>query len=66
MQATSMSQAKKNLLARRKARGASIVEYALLLFLILGVGYIAFRNIGPKVKESARETGAAFEKGAQP
>jgi Flp pilus assembly pilin Flp len=41
----------------RKVRGASMVEYALLLVAILLLAAAAFKNLGPKVGGAATRSG---------
>jgi len=42
----------------KKVRGASMVEYALLLVAILLLAAGAFKALGPKVGASARNAGS--------
>ena len=41
-------------------KGATMVEYALLLFLILVVAYIAFQKLGSSVSTAATSANNAF------
>jgi Flp pilus assembly pilin Flp len=41
-------------------RGATMVEYALMLFLILVLAYVGFQTLGSKVKDSATSATSAF------
>lgn len=43
-----------------KVRGASMVEYALLLVAVLILAAAAYKTIGPKVRDSANNTTAQF------
>ncbi len=43
-----------------KVRGASMVEYALLLVAVLILAAAAYRTIGPKVRQSATDTTSQF------
>ena len=46
----------KSITFARSARGASMVEYALLLVAILLIAAGAFRTLGGKVNKSVKET----------
>jgi Flp pilus assembly pilin Flp len=48
----------KQITLRKKSRGASMVEYALLLVAILLLAAAAFKALGPKVGTSAQNAGA--------
>jgi Flp pilus assembly pilin Flp len=39
------------------SRGATMVEYALLLFLVLVTAAAVWHNIGPKVRDAGQRTG---------
>lgn len=39
-------------------RGASMVEYALLLFAVLIVAAVAIKSIGPKVSQAGTQSAA--------
>ena len=41
-----------------KVRGASMVEYALLLVAILLLAALAYKNLGPKVGDAAKNAQA--------
>lgn len=47
-----MTKSQKMLVKAKKARGASMVEYGLLLFAIIIAAAAAVRKIGPKIRES--------------
>jgi Flp pilus assembly pilin Flp len=42
----------------KKVRGASMVEYALLLVAVLLLAAVAYKNLGPKVGTAATNAGA--------
>jgi Flp pilus assembly pilin Flp len=44
----------------KKVRGASMVEYALLLVAVLLLAAGAFRALGPKVGQAATKTGSTI------
>jgi Flp pilus assembly pilin Flp len=46
---------------RRDTRGATIVEYAMLLFLILLIATAAFRQVGKDTRKSGDMTAAQFQ-----
>jgi Flp pilus assembly pilin Flp len=41
-------------------RGATMVEYGLMLALILVLGYVGFTQLGGKVKQAGTDTTSAF------
>ena len=41
-------------------RGATMVEYGLMLALILVLGYVGFTQLGGKVKAAGTDTTSAF------
>jgi Flp pilus assembly pilin Flp len=45
----------------RDTRGATMVEYAILLFLILVVAAAVYRQVGKNVRMSGDKTTAAFQ-----
>jgi len=45
----------------KKVRGASMVEYALLLVAILLLAAGAFKALGPKIGTAASRTGAQIQ-----
>lgn len=47
-----MTKSQKMLVKAKKARGASMVEYGLLLFAVIIAAAAAVRKIGPKIRES--------------
>lgn len=47
-----MTKSHKMLVKAKRARGASMVEYGLLLFAIIIAAAAAVRKIGPKIRES--------------
>ena len=44
----------------RDQRGATMVEYAILLFLVLVVAAAVYRSVGKKVRESGDMTAQQF------
>ncbi len=42
----------------KKVRGASMVEYALLLVAVLLLAAVGYKNLGPKVGKAAENAGA--------
>ncbi len=44
----------------RDRRGATMVEYAILLFLVLVVAAAVYRSVGKKVRESGDMTAQQF------
>ena len=48
----------------RGTRGASLVEYALLLFLILVVAFLAFKALGTSVRLAGDKATTAFMSGS--
>lgn len=46
----------------KKVRGASMVEYALLLVAILLIAAAAFKQLGPKVQKAATDSQTALDK----
>jgi Flp pilus assembly protein TadG len=44
----------------RATRGASLVEYALLLFVILVVAFLAFQTLGKSTRLAADKATMAF------
>jgi Flp pilus assembly pilin Flp len=59
--AMSKFQQKFNALVYGGTRGATMVEYALLLFLILVVAYLAFKNLGSSVSGATQSADAKFK-----
>ena len=53
-------QAKFNQLVYGGTKGATMVEYALLLFLILVVAYLAFKSLGSSVSSATQEANKSF------
>lgn len=53
-------QAKFNQLVYGGTKGATMVEYALLLFLILVVAYVAFQKLGSSVSSATQSANNAF------
>jgi Flp pilus assembly pilin Flp len=45
-------------LLKTDTRGATMVEYALLLFLVLVTAAAVWHQIGPKVRTAGQNTGA--------
>lgn len=45
----------------RRTKGATMVEYALLLFLILVVAFLAFKTLGSSVNSAATSAQNAFK-----
>lgn len=45
----------------RDTRGATMVEYAILLFLILVVAAVVYRQVGKDVRMSGDKTTAQFQ-----
>jgi len=43
------------------ARGASMVEYALLLFAVLIVAAVAIKSIGPRVSQAGTNTAGQLQ-----
>jgi len=48
--------------ALRATRGATMVEYSLLLFLILCVAFLAFQTLGKRTRLATDKATAAFMK----
>ena len=46
-----------NALTKTSSRGATMVEYALLLFLVLVTAGAVWHQIGPKVRDAGQRTG---------
>ena len=44
----------------RDKRGATMVEYALLLFMVLVIAAVVYRSVGKKVRESGDMTAQQF------
>jgi Flp pilus assembly pilin Flp len=47
-----MTKSHEMLVKAKRARGASMVEYGLLLFAVIIAAAAAVRKIGPKIRES--------------
>ena len=41
-------------------KGATMVEYAILLFLVLVVAAVVYKAVGMKVKDAGNQTAAQF------
>jgi|SwirhirootsSR3_FD_contig_31_828906_length_487_multi_2_in_0_out_0_2 Flp pilus assembly pilin Flp len=54
-------QQKFNALVYGGTRGATMVEYALLLFLILVVAYLAFKSLGSSVSAATQSANQKFQ-----
>lgn len=54
-------QAKFNQLVYGGTKGATMVEYALLLFLILVVAYVAFQKLGSSVSKATVQADQSFQ-----
>ena len=50
---------------KRGARGASLVEYACLLFSVTIVGGATMKTVGPMVKGAAEQAVAVLDVGGQ-
>lgn len=48
----------------RGTKGASMVEYALLLFLVLVVAYVAFQKLGKSTRLATDKADMAFMGGS--
>lgn len=46
----------------RETRGATMVEYSLLLFLILCVAFLAFQTLGKSTRQATDKATMAFMK----
>ncbi len=44
----------------RDQRGATMVEYAILLFLVLVTASVVYKNVGKKTREAGDKTTAQF------
>ncbi len=44
----------------RDRRGATMVEYAILLFLVLVTASVVYKNVGKKTREAGDKTTAQF------
>jgi Flp pilus assembly pilin Flp len=44
----------------RDDRGATMVEYGLMLALILVLGYVGYTQLGGKVKQAGQDATSAF------
>ena len=42
-------------------KGATMVEYAILLFLILVVAYLAFKSLGSSVSSATQQANQSFQ-----
>jgi Flp pilus assembly pilin Flp len=47
--------------SKKSVRGASMVEYALLLVAVTLLSAAAFKSLGPKISDSARNTETTLE-----
>ena len=57
LRTTQMRSGRKALRSVVGRRGASMIEYALLLFAVLIIAAQAFKQLGPKVRDGAKAAG---------
>lgn len=56
-----MNKSTKMMMKAKKARGASMVEYGVLLFAVIITAAAAIKNIGPKVRAAGDRTVGSLE-----